>query len=1698
MSTHDSDADDEHEPPSDGSAADDSDGLMSALFGDGPTVSPTPEPPHVESRKRALTPRPSDATWGGSDGLRDDGSLSGANEVEDGSSPSAPDGTDRLASESPSSRPSSEEILAFALSEPPPLVASDAPSSPVLEAALEQDDSAWPLDTDEPPTARLSEASALPPRELLRDADVPGPLREGVPLFRREQAADDTNEVRAADRIHAAGERDAWLARAVWLQEEASLMPGGKLRARTLLALSEIYAMLGEPARASTAAVEARELLPQSPMLKRQERGIAASNRDFAAVLASADDEAENATTSLLRGHAARFGASVARLALGQNEGHDRRLARALEETTDDGYARFEAHLQRYAAELFGQPSPAAPAREACLEALGLPSTDENEVSSALHRELCRARAAIDGGDADALLAALSALGAFPSLRSATDWLFAAFAAVRGTTRRRALDVLRGLGNGPHGSAARTALAARSLELGEPTASSLGFDGEGGTTHAERLGLGLLVGGSDAELARLIEALSSEADWAPLAAAAASFVVTDGSGAAEALALNEGDSSRDFAVGRTMTEALHGSADTWGPVLARASSLAEKGAWSAVLALEAALAERSGKAVAEALGRLRGVGPSDALVASGIVAEAALDTPAAIEAYDRALAAEPSCEIALRSRVLYGDAASGAKIVSSLAPSVGGARASMLLVEAAVRLGPTAPAEAVDPILWRAAELDPASPFASFLGSTRAIRERDRAARLRWLEWREKSCSDPLERAHVLVERALLVEPVDRAEASDLLRRAVGARPADFALRDLLERLAPEALVDAGAWRTEASTKSSENDARVLLLEAALDHEQSGEPALAALAAARATSLGDADLAAIVAERLALSGHGAGALIERLLPLAREGKEPAERAEIFERLADLDDFGRRDRASALLWHRSLIEQVPDHLPSLVRLSLAFADDGREDDLENVALAIARSAKGSESLAHAALAARLRARLSGWEDTREAVTLGYRVEPRDLWILRKMGDFARISGDHLVAADADEELVRRTDRASEIATLSLRAARSAMGAGLRSRAELSLRRAIEHAPDHIVLHLELAGLLERSGEFASAAATFENAARVALRPEERVTLLHRAAVLWGDRCRDKRRARLALEAVTELDPSYGDAFARLRALYEAEGATTELFELARRRLTRPIDPGPRTELEILVGRGHVARGDASLARRALKAALDAHPDHVDALGAFADLCAAEGEWAEAENAWIRLARLVPDPARQAALYLHLAEIYDVHLPNAERAELACLEVLKRDAGHTAARERLVSIHMRAGDVRRATEEQHRLIEGATSVALRCRHTVDLARLHETVGDFEAAERILGEARTAWPVEVDPVLSLVRLMTATGQVRAADAVLDRAVLDAQSAIAEGRFEGLELTAAVWELRGRDDGARIARAMSSAVVGSPSPLRGLGARVAAASLDDLLAPESLPASLRALVARSAPLFDAALPVDLARLGARPLDAGPMRDLIDRLASAYGLAGIRVHVTDLVGPLAVAISAEPSSILVGRALLDPGLREGVRAFAIHRALKLVQVGAAALVRTPEADLVPLFAAIRREFLGDYVLLGDQAERADALALRWSGKAPIGDARELTLLAEQALSGSDMADARTIAARFDAWACRVALAAVGDPADAIDALIPATAEPSSSPAAIKESRARRSESAEVRELVAFGASPTLVELRARFAEQDA
>ncbi|WP_437677632.1 hypothetical protein [Sorangium sp. So ce131] len=1589
-------------------------------------------------------------------------------------------------------------------------------------------------------------------RPLSTRAVVPPRAAESLPPLPSipPPASVFNNEQDASAILVQSQQRDAWAARAAWLRAEAELIEDPAARARALLPVAELFVMAGEDATARAVAAEARDLAPGLIFAHRQLRGLLMREGDMLATLEAMESETRILGAPAARCHNLALGAEISRIALADPEGAHKRLELAARTHPADP----RPHVQRFCEALAAPDADAAasatiakfrlpdapelaPLGAACAQVAahrGAPARRARAAPATPYEALLRARALLQAGELAEGIASLEPLRG-TSLAPAAAWLTAALGAARKETRPAALGALRGVLSGSHGAKARRALAAQAIELGDAAAARAAmFEAdEAGEAFspADRVVLSALAGGSAEEVEPWLDVIDGDPEFAPLCAAA-SAALSDPRGSSDG---EPADGARPRRIVRSLGGPSARAAAGLGRALSRDAIPAEGGldasdAFSRAvltygdnapesplfraLAIELDLDGDRGARVARAVAALReAASERDSALAAAVLAEAAGDQRAAMSDLDRARAADPQHEGAARARAAQESGVGAARILAEHALALEeGPRAAVLVTEAAIRLLDGGDNDEGERLLARAAQLDAKLPIALHLGERSARARVDREGLLEWLRIRRESASDPLERSHDLVREALLVAETDPGAAASLLEAAHRSRPQDVGLRELFERLAPEPPPDRAAWRaerasevmrarhraasepgaTEGGRDAAGVEAARLALEAALEYERAGDLEQAAACARQAVAAGDTALAPIAVHRAAVAGHGAGEIVDALIPRAREAADPAERLEIYERLAELDELGRRDAGSALLWRRSILEETPHHLPTLRRVASYLISEGRDEELEPIALEVARVLDGPEAIAHALLAARLRLRVLPWEETLEPVRIAYRNEPRGIWSLRQMAAHARAKGDHALAIEADRQLIERTDRPSEAAALSVRAAKDALLAGSIEDAVAFFRHAITLVPHYLVAHLDLADALERGGDAAAAAAALESAAGASVGSEGRAHSLYAAAVLWQDKVQNAARARDVLEAVATVDPSYADVFSRLKAIYIAEGARAELASLLERRLDAVTDPAERVEMEVLRGRALADVGDAGAAKRALAAALDANPDHVEALSAFADVCAGEGDWTGAEQAWIRLARLVPDPARQVAIYLRLGELYDEHLPNAERAELAYQEILKRSPGDVSARERLVALYKRAGDGARALEQQNLLINAAETPEQKCRRTAELAEIYEAMGDAKKAEATLLTARKTWPKDDFALGALARYYQRTEQASAANVLLDRALADARRALNTGRFEPylFATVATVAELRGRASASSVARATVAALDGRDAAMGGAGNAAGAARLDSHLAPELMTPAFRELLLKTGPLLDTAVPFDLDSIRATPLPPhhADITDLARGVGAAYGLPNLQVYMTSALGAVCVPASTSPPRIVLGQSLVTSP-REDVRLYLIHRAVKILQTNGSAFSRTAPIDLWPLLAAYLRAFSPSWTPQGADAARLNDYQGRISRAMAGGPDPKLGVLAADVI-GTIGNRASTLNTAINGWGNRAAFLAVGDLNIALTGIAWSGGHTNAPPASGKERITWIGRNAEARDLIVFAVSDGLAEAR--------
>ncbi len=1494
--------------------------------------------------------------------------------------------------------------------------------------------------------------------------------------------------------------REAWISRAEWLELEAQSASDPQAKARALLVASELWALIGDIGRAREVATEASAVARAQLMVARQQRWLAAVEADWKSVASLLEVETRSASTPEARLHAAYLCAEVHRLQLDDREAARKKFDLCARTQVEDP----RAHIMRLLEQLAASKSPPKlrlpDAAE--LAELSIAVDELNDVRAANPSAesplgaLEEARRALALGDRDVAASAILRLGTLPGLSSAARWLAASLFAPEAESRASAIELLERLIADGAGASARRALAARSLEADRPEALTAALSSEPPVfAAADRLALSALAGKGGAALEPLLEELGADTSKTALAGG----VILSGRAQSGSEPRPESQASAALlALGRQIARppAERDGLAYLQSTLDRLREQHPEHPLGRVLGLELALGRADAGEIAARLSDYSrpesGAESSrDGHIASALIHELSGQAERARPAYERVLAESPSSEFATRALLAASEPEEGAVLIEQLAEAESsGTAAALHFLEAALRRGGLDP-QAQDALLEKAAEAEPRLALPHRIGLELARQSESRERALAWLRSHRSTTTDSLELALDLVAEATLLADENREAALALLKEAVEARPNDVALLELCERLDHDSEQSRAKWR-EALAASQSGPARErLLLEAAREYEREGdaEAAVAALAGAAAASA----LGRVMRERLAAKTSQGSAVSEELLARAKEAADPNEQQELFERLYELDRARGAD-ALAITWQRSIFERARAHLPTLRRLESAYMAADNKEDLETVEVAFSEVLSGNDTMAPARLATRLRLLRGDWAGTRGLAELALRADPHALWALRLVSAQARAADQPEVLLDTERRLSELSSHTLDKATLALRAAESAARLERWEEAQQLLEHALDQAPDHLVALTTLAAVLETREEHAAAARAWEAVAEASRVDAHRVNALVHAAGLWLDKAQAPEQGRLALEQAVELDLSHDDALSRLQALYVARGDRQKLAELLARRLERTSDPEERIAIEVARGRALAEVGEPAAARAALAAALDANPDHLEALEAFADVCLAEGDWQGAEQAFIRLARHSAEPARQAEIYRRLADLYDSNIPNLERAELAYQEVLKREPDDAGSVERLVSVYDRRGMPARAIEVQTQLLDRATTPEQRRERIIRLAAIHDEVGHQpKQAEAVLEKARKEWPHDASLLRALVGLQQRQGETRAAQLLLDRATADSRRALGTGRFEpGLfEILATVADLRGATDSAAVAHATLAALLGEELGLRGAGPSAGNAALDEVLAPDLLGPALRALLRRSGDILDTAYPFDLRNLHATalPASSAAYEAHVQDMARAFGFPSVQVMVSPALGSVCIPASSSPPLLVFGQALLDSG-DDAARYCLLLRALKVLQGRAATVARTAPIDLWPVVGALLSLLAPSFTPQAIDAKKLGEARARIQAVLPARLDDDLPTLALEvsSLIGNR---ASQLATQVYMWGNRTALLAAGSLAAALRA-IALSAGANTPPAGGTDRIKWIVRNAEARDLAIYSVSEPYAEARRR------
>lgn len=486
-------------------------------------------------------------------------------------------------------------------------------------------------------------------------------------------------------------------------------------------------------------------------------------------------------------------------------------------------------------------------------------------------------------------------------------------------------------------------------------------------------------------------------------------------------------------------------------------------------------------------------------------------------------------------------------------------------------------------------------------------------------------------RAADCLERVLAIAPTDAAahEALELFYRSKGEWPV---LVDLLSRRAVQ--VD-------------DRERAELYREIGVIYERELGDDAGALDAYREADRLEPDHLDVVdaLARLELrAGDSDGAALLTLERLARLVREPARRATVLFRAADVARQYDYDKAQAL-YERARADD-PDLVPAIDGLATLLRDRGELAAMVTLLVdAAARPALSAERSRWLADAADFCVGLGDTDRAKRLYREARAADPGNAKAGLALVELCWDTGDLADLAPMLDELCRTTQEPGRLRGYLLQRARLAVQLGDPATARDALGRAVELDPHDPATRRELADLLFEAGDWRAARELIEGLLddhEDLLQPEVSVELHYRVARCahqLGDGEGAARHAAVTLALAPDHRPAL-----LLRAELDVANPEAQLADqLALANLAPPEDKGP---LFSALGDRYAELGDRATAREMYREALAHRPDDHLLLTKFLGLVADEGDWSYSLDLVQRLIDTERDP-RVRARYRHLA-------------------------------------------------------------------------------------------------------------------------------------------------------------------------------------------------------------------------------------------------------------------------------------------------------------------------------------------------------------------------------------------------------------------------------------------------------------------
>ncbi|MFK8004572.1 MAG: hypothetical protein AB8H86_33700 [Polyangiales bacterium] len=906
------------------------------------------------------------------------------------------------------------------------------------------------------------------------------------------------------------------------------------------------------------------------------------------------------------------------------------------------------------------------------------------------------------------------------------------------------------------------------------------------------------------------------------------------------------------------------------------------------------------------------------------------------------------------------------------------------------------------------------------------------------------------------------------AHATAALRTSSGrgwARALDLCPDDPIarEELLASSDIDAADRAKALSAQLGEGDPvtkRMATLRAGMLHEASGDPAQAATLYRELPD--DDPLAMRFLDRADLASEGYARVAERRFAAVRATTGTPGALAALEALAAIDLYERNDPRSAFLTLQSILDDAPGHLPTLRAIERYFMDQGRDDELARIQRAFAEHLSDPLDVAATARAASelLLGDANAQGDAADEV-----LRESATRILGELeGEDRRWVARHLLAGHADAEM-----RAAAVRCVAHGRTEGERGPILlteldalietSSAAEVAAELVGPEGDGHVILSEVRANLLEAAENPAAAGDAFRRAATLAQDSRHQLHL-HVGAARNLNAAGDTDGAIAALEAAAEIDVTHGEVFDQLRTHYQASNETRKLAALAESRVSAGADDGTLLSLHETQARLKATLGDRAGAKEALLAALVIDPNHVDALEKLARLCLEDEDWSGAAEALVRFARLTKTREHMRWVFFELGTIYDLHLPDARRAEAAYRRVLKLEPDDLEALERLSSFYFKNKMWPQAILATGELHKREIDPDAKTRHIIRHSRAHEEAGKLRLAEQTLDQERKLRPNDLQVLRALADLYERQNAESALSMHLNRASGDFRRQIEEepSSPEAWTGLAEVLTWRGADDAGRVVA--STALASGVSELTltsrldanggapGGGAAATDPELHELLAPTLLTPATFEVFREVGPTLDKLLPFDAKAWRTEKVDRrdDPLHLEAQRVARWFGHSDVQILISDAAPKVCVPVSSEPLTIVVGREVAAQASVEE-RAFLFARAAKVASVELGVAMRSSPRQLGLYLAALVRLYDPNHQPADIEAKELELAVKRMSRTLPRR-VRDVLGPAAVEMGGTRGFDAARIGLAAAQLGDRAGLLAIGNVPMAVLALL--------------------------------------------------